>query len=92
MCDDKDVQKLTFDSYLYKRVVMMNPWQQIKLTLRTLGSLIRGEALAPSSYNPVPSAVGRSDGDFLAEEAAQAVKAQAKENEMENEKEKAGIS
>ena len=36
MCDDKDVQKLTFDSYLYKRVVMMNPWQQIKLTLRTL--------------------------------------------------------
>ena len=92
MCDDKDVQKLTFDSYLYKRVVMMNPWQQIKLTLRTLGSLIRGEALAPSSYNPVPSAVGRSDGDFLAEEAAQAVKAQAKENEMESEKEKAGIS
>ena len=70
MCDDKDVQKLTFDSYLYKRVVMMNPWQQIKLTLRTLGSLIRGEALAPSVYNPVPSAVGRSDGDFLAEEAA----------------------
>ena len=32
MCDDRDVQKLTFDSYLYKRVVMMNPWQQIKLT------------------------------------------------------------
>ena len=92
MCDDRDVQKLTFDSYLYKRVVLMNPWQQIKLTLRTLGSLIRGEALAPSSYNPVPSAVGRSDGDFLAEEAAQAVKAQSKENKLENEKEKAGIS
>ena len=47
MCDDKDVQKLTFD-YLYKRVVMMNPWQ-IKLTLRTLNGLIRGEALAPSA-------------------------------------------
>jgi len=80
------VQKLTFDSYLYKRVVMMNPWQQIKLTLRTLGSLVRGEALAPSNYKPVPSAVGRSDGDFLAEEAAQAVKAQAKKDE------KAGVS
>ena len=78
MCDDKDVQKLTFDSYLYKRVVMMNPWQQIKLTLRTLGSLIRGQALAPSNYGPVPSAVGRSDGDFLAEEAAEAVKAKVK--------------
>jgi geranylgeranyl reductase len=78
MCDDRDVQKLTFDSYLYKRVVMMNPWQQIKLTLRTLGSLLRGEALAPSDYGPVPSAVGRSDGDFLAQEAAEAIKAQAK--------------
>ena len=78
MCDDKDVQKLTFDSYLSKRVVLMNPWQQVKLTLRTLGSLLRGEALAPSNYTPVPSAVGRSDGDFLAEEAVQAVKAQAK--------------
>jgi geranylgeranyl diphosphate/geranylgeranyl-bacteriochlorophyllide a reductase len=77
MCDDRDVQKLTFDSYLYKRVVMMNPWQQIKLTLRTLGSLLRGEALAPSDYGPVPSAVGRSHGDFLAQEAAEAIKAQA---------------
>ena len=97
MCDDKDVQKLTFDSYLYKRVVMMNPWQQIKLTLRTLGSLIRGEALAPSVYNPVPSAVGRSDGDFLAEEAAQQIKAQAGESKEGNSKgseskEKAGVS
>jgi geranylgeranyl reductase len=52
MCDDKDVQRLTFDSYLYKRVVAMNPWQQIKLTLLTLGSVLRGQALAPSSYGP----------------------------------------
>ncbi|MFY8149652.1 MAG: geranylgeranyl reductase [Prochlorococcaceae cyanobacterium] len=57
MCDDKDVQKLTFDSYLYKRVVAMNPWQQIKLTLLTLGAVLRGNALAPGSYRPVPSAV-----------------------------------
>ena len=57
MCDDKDVQRLTFDSYLYKRVVMMNPWQQLKLTLLTLGSVLRGQALAPAGYRPVPSAV-----------------------------------
>jgi geranylgeranyl reductase len=57
MCDDKDVQRLTFDSYLYKRVVMMNPWQQLKLTLLTLGSVLRGNALAPQGYKPVPSAV-----------------------------------
>ena len=57
MCDDKDVQRLTFDSYLYKRVVPMNPWQQIKLTMLTLGSWIRGRALIPESYKPVPSVV-----------------------------------
>tara|TARA_Y100001968_G_scaffold332737_1_gene392015 strand:+ start:1274 stop:2611 length:1338 start_codon:yes stop_codon:yes gene_type:complete len=57
MCDDKDVQRLTFDSYLYKRVVPMKPWQQIKLTFMTLGSVLRGQALAPSSYKPVPSLV-----------------------------------
>ncbi len=57
MCDDKDVQRLTFDSYLYKRVVSMNPWQQIKLTFLTLGAVLRGQALAPQGYLPVPSAV-----------------------------------
>jgi geranylgeranyl reductase len=57
MCDDKDVQRLTFDSYLYKRVVLMNPWQQLKLTLLTLGSVLRGNALAPADYRPVDSAV-----------------------------------
>ena len=61
MCDDKDVQRLTFDSYLYKRVVMMNPWQQLKLTFLTLGSVLRGNALAPASYQPVPSAVRSED-------------------------------
>jgi geranylgeranyl reductase len=71
MCDDRDVQRLTFDSYLYKRVVPMNPWQQIKLTLRTLASVLRGQALAPSGYRPVGSAV-RSDAEadaLLAEPA-----------------------
>jgi len=57
MCDDQDVQRLTFDSYLYKRVVAMNPWQQLKLTFLTLGAVLRGQALAPAGYRPVPSAV-----------------------------------
>ncbi len=47
MCADRDVQKMTFDSYLYKTVVPMNPWVQLKVTAKTLGSLIRGNALAP---------------------------------------------
>jgi len=47
LCADLDVQRLTFDSYLYKTVVPANPLVQLKLTLKTLGSLARGNALAP---------------------------------------------
>ena len=47
MCDDLDVQRLTFDSYLYKTVVPANPITQLKITAKTIGSLIRGNALAP---------------------------------------------
>ena len=57
MCDDMDVQRLTFDSYLYKKVVAMKPLQQLKLTFLTLGSILRGKALAPLKYKPVNSAV-----------------------------------
>lgn len=47
MCSDKDVQRLTFDSYLYKTVVPANPFTQMKITAKTIGSLLRGNALAP---------------------------------------------
>lgn len=47
MCSDRDVQKLTFDSYLYKTVVPANPFIQMKITAKTIGSLLRGNALAP---------------------------------------------
>ena len=57
MCDDMDVQRMTFDSYLYKTVVAMKPLQQLKLTFLTIGSVLRGGALAPKTYKPVPSAV-----------------------------------
>ncbi len=61
MCDDLDVQRLTFDSYLYKTVVAMKPLQQLKLTFMTLGSVLRGRALAPKTYKPVPSTVREED-------------------------------
>ncbi len=47
MCSDKDVQKMTFDSYLYKTVTPGNPLVQMKITAKTVGSLLRGHALAP---------------------------------------------
>ena len=73
MCDDKDVQRLTFDSYLYKRVVPVNPWQTLKLTMLTFGAYLRGQAFAPSGYRPVPSAV-RSEQEVRAMQAVSAIK------------------
>lgn len=45
MCADEYVQKMTFDSYLYKKVVPGNPLDDLKLALNTVGSLIRASAL-----------------------------------------------
>ncbi len=45
MCEDGYVQKMTFDSYLYKTVVPGNPLDDVKLLVNTVGSLIRANAL-----------------------------------------------
>ena len=63
----------SFDSYLYKRVVAMNPWQQLKLTFKTLASVLRGQALAPSGYRPVPSQV-RSEAEVRDLEPVSAIR------------------
>ncbi|XP_023515407.1 geranylgeranyl diphosphate reductase, chloroplastic [Cucurbita pepo subsp. pepo] len=46
MCADEYVQKMTFDSYLYKRVVPGNPLEDLKLAVNTIGSLVRANALS----------------------------------------------
>ena len=58
MCDSDYVQRVTFDSYLYKKVQGTNPVEDIKLLFTTIGALIRGNALAPADEtfeNPVES-------------------------------------
>ena len=80
MCDDIDVQRMTFDSYLYKTVVAMKPLQQIKLTFLTIGSVLRGGALAPKTYKPVPSAV-REEKEVNEMLATNSIKNGAKEKE-----------
>ncbi|EPS57185.1 geranylgeranyl reductase, partial [Genlisea aurea] len=45
MSADEYVQKISFDSYLYKRVVPENPFNDLKLALKTIGSLVRAKAL-----------------------------------------------
>ena len=39
------MQKMTFDSYLYKTVVPGNPLDDGKLLVNTIGSLVRATAL-----------------------------------------------
>lgn len=45
MCADEYVQKMTFDSYLYKKVAPGSPLEDIKLAVNTIGSLVRANAL-----------------------------------------------
>ncbi|GAV85260.1 Pyr_redox_2 domain-containing protein, partial [Cephalotus follicularis] len=45
MCADEYVQKMTFDSYLYKKIVPGNPLDDLKLAVNTIGSLVRAHAL-----------------------------------------------
>ena len=45
LCADEYVQKMTFDSYLYKTVVPGNPIDDLKLAVNTIGSLVRANAL-----------------------------------------------
>ncbi|KAF8111411.1 hypothetical protein N665_0076s0383 [Sinapis alba] len=45
MCSDEYVQKMTFDSYLYKRVAPGSPLEDLKLAVNTIGSVFRANAL-----------------------------------------------
>jgi geranylgeranyl reductase len=53
MCDSRDVQKVTFDSYLYKTVTPVGPLQTIRLTVGTLKEVFAPKK--PTNYTPVPS-------------------------------------
>jgi len=53
MCDSRDVQKVTFDSYLYKTVTPVGPLQTIRLTWGTLREVFANRK--PVEYKPVPS-------------------------------------
>jgi len=58
MCQSEYVQDVTFQSYLYKRLVTPNPVEDVKLLFNTVGSLLRGRAIATPDKpfsNPVES-------------------------------------
>merc|ERR1719160_1540761 len=64
MCNDDYVQKMTFDSYLYKTVVPGNPLDDIKLAANTIGSILRANALRVSEGASVT--FGRKEGEGTA--------------------------
>ncbi|XP_051123138.1 uncharacterized protein LOC127246011 isoform X2 [Andrographis paniculata] len=41
LCGEEYVQRMTFDSYLYKRLAKGKPWEDLKMAMKTVGSLIR---------------------------------------------------
>ena len=58
LCKSDYVQRVTFNSYLYKKVQGNNPFSDLKLLVDTVGSLIRGQALSTPDAefsNPVES-------------------------------------
>merc|ERR1719191_1478032 len=60
MCESEYVQKVTFDSYLYKKVQGGNPVDDVKLLFGTLGSFFKHKYLTPALpdkefSNPVES-------------------------------------
>jgi geranylgeranyl reductase len=53
MCADEYVQKMTFDSYLYKTVVPGNPLDDLKLGINTIASVFRANALRSAGKSQV---------------------------------------
>lgn len=43
LCGDEYVQRMSLDSYMYKRLVEGNRWEDLKLAARTVGSLWRSQ-------------------------------------------------
>lgn len=63
MCESTYVQKMTFDSYLYKTVVPGNPLDDAKLLVQTVGSLLRGNALRSAASNGVNVSFGSKSNE-----------------------------
>lgn len=58
LCRSEYVQRVTFNSYLYKKVQGNNPFEDLKLLVQTIGALLRGNALTKPDAafsNPVES-------------------------------------
>ena len=53
MCSSEYVQRMTFDSYLYKTVVPGNPLEDLKLAVNTIGSIVRASAMSKTKKDGI---------------------------------------
>ncbi|KAI7845337.1 hypothetical protein COHA_001044 [Chlorella ohadii] len=63
LCESNYVQKMTFDSYLYKTVVPGNPLDDVKLLAGTVGSLLRANALRSKDSKSVNVSFGSKSNE-----------------------------
>lgn len=49
LCGDEHVQRMTFESYLYKKLADGNRWEDVKMMMNTIGSLIRCNVVGNST-------------------------------------------
>ncbi|KAL4430731.1 hypothetical protein ABPG75_005987 [Micractinium tetrahymenae] len=70
MCESSYVQKMTFDSYLYKTVVPGNPLDDVKLLVDTVGSLLRSNALRARDSKSVNVSFGSKSNEEKLQPAA----------------------
>ena len=72
LCESDYVQKMTFDSYLYKTVVPGTPIEDIKLLTGTVASLLRGNALRSAASKGVNVSFGSKSNEEKVTAAAKA--------------------
>lgn len=45
LCGDEYVQRMTFESYLYKKLADGDRWEDVKMVMNTIGSLMKNKIL-----------------------------------------------
>ncbi|KAL8230495.1 hypothetical protein R6Q57_000273 [Mikania cordata] len=59
LCGDEYVQRMTFESYLYKKLAKGNGWDDFKMVSSTIGSLIRCNIVGKEMGSIDPSVVAK---------------------------------
>ena len=59
LCGDEYVQRMTFESYLYKKLAKGDRWEDFKMVSSTIGSLIRCKLMGKEMESFDPSVLAK---------------------------------